>query len=333
MPDGKEAMLYTLSNNVGMEVDITNFGGIVTAIRIPDKNHKPGDVVLGFDSLEGYLADHPYFGAIIGRFGNRIENGRFELEGLEYNLAVNNGGNHLHGGLRGFDKVLWTASTNKTMDSVALILGYESQDMEEGYPGKLMVEVVYELNDSNELDISYRAVTDKTTHVNLTNHSYFNLNNCVGSIKEHELMIDADHVTKLKDNQIPDGSIIPVANTPFDFRTSKRVGEDFDTLQCGYDINFVVNNTSGELKRIASVYEENSGRTLEVLSTEPGVQLYTSYYVENIIGKSGIEYDRFSAICLETQHFPDSPNKPSFPSTVLKPGEEYVSVTIYRFSW
>lgn len=333
LQDGREVTLYSLSNDRGMEVDITNYGGIVTAIRIPDKNFKPGDVVLGFDTLEGYLGDHPYFGAIIGRFGNRIAKGRFELEGIEYELAVNNGGNHLHGGIVGFDKVLWTAAKEKTLDSVSLKLGYESLDMEEGYPGNLMVEVEYQLNDQNDLVISYRASTDKTTHINLTNHSYFNLNNCEGNIHDHELMIDADHITQLDASQIPDGEIVAVVNTPYDFRIARRVGEDIDKVPPGYDINYVVNDYNGELSKIASVYHEGSGRSMEVFSTEPGVQLYTSNYVENVHGKSGTIYEKHSALCLETQHFPDSPNKPDFPSTVLKPGDEYISVTIYRFKW
>lgn len=333
LPDGREVSLYTLDNGLGMEVDIANYGGIVTAIRIPDKNHEPGDVVLGFDKLEGYLEEHPYFGAIIGRVGNRIDKGRFELEGVEYKLAVNQAPSHLHGGIQGFDKVLWTAATEKKPDRVALKLGYESPHMEEGYPGNLLVEVEYLLNEKNDLVISYRATTDQTTHVNLTNHSYFNLNNCQGSILDHELMIDADHVTRLNEDQIPDGSIIPVENTPFDFRIAKKIGEEIEEVAPGYDINYVVNNYTGDLLRIASVHHEGSGRSMEVFTKEPGVQLYTANYVENIIGKSGIDYQMHSALCLETQHFPDSPNNPDFPSTVLKAGEEYSSATIYRFKW
>ncbi len=262
LPGGKEAFLYTLKNDRGMEVDITNYGGIV-----------------------------------------------------------------------GFDKVLWTAVTGKSLDTVSLNLGYESADMEEGYPGNLLVEVEYSLNDQNELLISYRATTDKTTHVNMTNHSYFNLNNCKGTVLDHELMIDADYVTRLDDSQIPDGSIVSVKDTAFDFRTSKLVGEDIQNVAPGYDINFVVNDYSGELLKVAAVYHEGSGRSMEVLTTEPGVQLYTANYIDSMIGKEGLEYKKHSAICLETQHYPDTPNKPSFPSTVLHPGEEYTSLTIYRFKW
>lgn len=333
MPDGREVTLYTLSNGCGMEVDITNFGGIVTSIRIPDKNHEPGDVVLGFDKLDAYLDEHPYFGAIIGRFANRIEYGRFELDGLEYKLAVNNGNCHLHGGLKGFDKVLWTGAIEKKPDSVALKLGYESPHMEEGYPGNLMVEVEYLLNAKNDLVISYRATTDQQTHVNLTNHSYFNLNNCKGNIRDHDLMIDADQVTPLNENQVPDGTMMEVAGTPFDFRTAKKIGEDIDELDMGYDINYVVNGYNGELQRIASVHHEGTGRSMEVFTSEPGVQLYTSNYVEHVQGKSGIEYNIHAAVCLETQHFPNTPNNPDFPSTLLNAGEEFSSVTIYRFQW
>lgn len=333
LPDGKEASLFQLKNNTGMEVDITNYGGIVTAIRIPDRNKEPGDVVLGFDSLDGYLGEHPYFGAIIGRYGNRINKGRFTLEGQEYTLAQNNGNNHLHGGITGFDKVLWTASKEKTLESVTLKLGYVSRDMEEGYPGNLMVEVDYTLNDSNELIIAYRATTDKTTHLNLTNHSYFNLNNCRGDILDHELMIDADNVTELNDESIPTGMILPVEGTCFDFRTAKPIGRDIEETAPGYDINYVINNADGELQRMAAVYHEKSGRSMDVLTTEPGVQLYTSNYIEEIPGKEGITYRKHAAVCLETQHFPDTPNQPSFPSTILNPGEEYNQVTIYRFKW
>lgn len=333
LPDGRSAELYTLNNGMGMEVDITNYGGIITSIRVPDKHKQPGDVVLGFDSLEEYLGDHPYFGAIIGRYGNRIGKGQFTLEGKEYTLAKNNGQNHLHGGNQGFDKVLWTASKEKTLDSVTLKLGYESKDMEEGYPGNLLVEVDYTLNDEHELIISYRATTDKTTHINLTNHAYFNLNNCEGDILDHHLMIDADKVTELDQESIPTGRIIDVEGTCFDFRKAKLIGQDIRDTAPGYDINYVLNDYDGELHRIASVYDEASGRSMDVLTTEPGVQLYTSNYVDGIRGKGGIVYNKHSALCLETQHFPDTPNQQTFPSTVLHAGEEYGQVTIYRFKW
>ena len=333
LPDGREAFLFSLKNDSGMEVDITNYGGIVTAIRIPDRNREPGDVVLGFDSLEGYLGEHPYFGAIVGRFANRINKGRFTLEGKEYKLAQNNGPNHLHGGIKGFDKVLWTASTEKTLDTVSLKLGYQSPDMEEGYPGNLLVEVDYTLNDMNELVISYRATTDKTTVLNLTNHSYFNLDNCRGDILDHELMIDGDRVTELNADSIPTGKILDVEGSCFDFRTAKPIGADIGETAPGYDINYVVNGYDGGLRRIATLYHEGTGRVMDVLTTEPGVQLYTSNYVEGITGKEGIYYDKHSAVCLETQHFPDAPNQQSFPSTVLHPDEEYQQVTIYRFKW
>jgi aldose 1-epimerase len=333
LTDGREVTLFTLNNSKGMEVDIMNFGGIVTSIRIPDKNKTPGDVVLGFDNLEDYQGEHPYFGALIGRFENRIDKGEFTLEGKDYKLAQNNGPNHLHGGLKGFDKVLWTAATEKSLDRVSLKLGYESADMEEGYPGNLMVEVDYTLNEQNELIISYRATTDKTTIINLTNHSYFNLNNCKGDILDHQLMIDADQVTELNENSIPTGKILDVEGTCFDFRTAKALGTDIEGTAPGYDINYILNDYDGELHRIATVYHEGTGRTMDVLTSEPGVQLYTSNYIESIPGKEGVEYKKHSALCLETQNFPDAPNHAAFPSTVLKPGDEYQQVTIYRFKW
>ncbi|MCF8226987.1 MAG: galactose mutarotase [Bacteroidales bacterium] len=333
LPDGKKVFLFTLSNEPGMEVDITNYGGIVTAIRIPDKSKNPGDVVLGFDRLEGYLGEHPYFGAIVGRFANRISRAAFVLDGKKYKLAANQGNNHLHGGIKGFDKVVWTPSVEKKPDAVTLKLGYNSPDMEEGYPGNLMVEVDYTLNDRNELVIEYRTSTDKKTHVNLTNHSYFNLNNCRGDILDHILMIDADRVTELNDESIPTGRILEVEGTCFDFRAAKPVGQDIAETAPGYDINYVVNNYDGEMKRIAALYHEASGRSLDVLTTLPGVQLYTSNYIGSIHGKKGIEYKKHAAICLETQHFPDTPNQPDFPSTVLHPGNTYEQATIYRFKW
>lgn len=333
LPDGREALLFNLKNDRGMEVDITNFGGIITSIRMPDRHKEPGDIVLGFDTLDAYLGEHPYFGAIVGRYANRITAGRFTLEGTEYKLVRNNGPNHLHGGKVGFDKKLWTAVTEKSLEAVTLKLGYQSPDMEEGYPGNLMVEVDYTLNDQNELIITYRARTDKTTHVNLTNHSYFNLDNCRGDILDHELMIDADRVTELNADSVPTGTILEVADSCFDFRSAKTIGEDMDETSPGYDINYIVNNHDGELKRIATLYHEGSGRVMDVLTTQPGVQLYTSNYVENITGKEGRTYNKHAAVCLETQHFPDTPNQQSFPSTVLHAGEAYQQVTIYRFKW
>ena len=331
-PEGREVLKYTLKNHKGMEVDIITFGAIVTAIRIPDKNNEPGDVVLGFDTLEEYLDDHPYFGAMVGRVCNRIGNARFELEGKVFKITANEGANQLHGGNRGFDKKVWTAYTDKTPDQLSLMLGYESADGEEGYPGSLLVEVEYALNDDNELSITCRAKTDKPTHVNLTNHSYFNLNNCEGNIHRHELMIDADRITELNPESIPTGAILPVESTPYDFRLSTPIGDRIDKVAPGYDINYVLDNKVRDLTRVAAVSDPASGRSMEVLTTLPGIQLYTSNHVNGIRGKEGKVYEKHCAVCLETQHFPDSPNQSSFPSTVLMPGEEYSAITIYRFS-
>jgi len=332
LPDGKEIYKYSLKNHRGMEVDIINFGAIVTSIRVPDANGNPGDVVLGFDSLEEYLGDHPYFGAMAGRVCNRVGNSRFELEGRIYHITPNEGNNHLHGGIKGFDKQVWTAYSDKTPDQVSLKLGYESPDGEEGYPGTLLVEIEYSLNDQNELGITCRAKSDKATHVNLTNHSYFNLNSCNGTIHNHELFIDADSIVELDESSIPTGKIVPVESTPYDFRLAIPVGERIEEVKPGYDINYVLDMKSRDLTRVAAVYDPQSGRTMEVLTTLPGIQLYTANYVDGIKGKEGMVYKKHSAVCLETQYFPDSANHPSFPSTVLLPGEEFSAVTVYRFS-
>jgi aldose 1-epimerase len=331
-PEGKEVFKYTLKNHHGMEVDIITYGGIITAIRFPDSRNEPGDVVLGFDTLEEYLGDHPYFGAMVGRVCNRVGKSRFELEGRIFHITANEGANQLHGGARGFDKQVWTAYSDKSPDQISLLLGYESADGEEGYPGALMVEVEYSLNDSNELGISCRAKSDKPTHVNLTNHSYFNLNNCEGSIRDHELMIAAESITELDGESIPTGRILPVESTPYDFRLSTDIGERIDKVAPGYDINYVVAKDTRELTRVAAVHDPVSGRSMEVLTTLPGVQLYTSNYVDGIKGKGGKLYKKHCALCLETQFFPDTPNQPQFPSTILLPGEEYAAVTVYRFS-
>jgi aldose 1-epimerase len=331
-PEGKEVFKYTLKNHQGMEVDIISYGAIITAIRVPDRNHEPGDVVLGFDTLEEYLGDHPYFGAMVGRVCNRVGKSRFELEGRIFHITANEGANQLHGGKKGFDKQVWTAYSQKTPDQQSLILGYESADGEEGYPGSLLVEVEYSLNEKNELGISCRAKTDKPTHVNLTNHSYFNLNNCKGTIKEHELMIASGSITELDGESIPTGRILPVESTPYDFRLSTAIGDRIDQVAPGYDINYVLDMEPGELTRVAAVHDSESGRSMEVLTTLPGIQLYTSNHVDGIKGKAGLVYEKHSAVCLETQFFPDSPNQTQFPSTVLMPGEEYSAITVYRFS-
>lgn len=332
LPGGKEVHRYTLKNDKGMEVDIINYGAIITAIRVPDKKHEPGDVVLGFDTLEEYLGDHPYFGAVAGRVCNRIGNARFELDGKIFSLTANEGVNQLHGGKKGFDKQLWTGSMAKTPDQVSLILGYESQDGEEGYPGNLLVEIEYSLNDDNELGIRFRAKSDKPTHVNLTNHSYFNLNNSKGNVYDYELFIDSDEVCELNEESIATGKLLPVEGTAYDFSLSTSIGDRIGEIGMGYDINYVLDNPSRELTRVAAMHDPASGRTMEVLTTLPGVQLYTSNYIDRIKGKGGLIYEKHCAVCLETQYYPNSANQISFPSTVLRPGETFDEVTIYRFS-
>lgn len=336
-PEGVPVNVYTLTNAAGMEVRITNYGGTVVSIKTPDRQGTMGDVVLGFDTLDGYLHNTPYFGVIVGRYGNRIAKGQFSLDGVTYTLARNDGENHLHGGVRGFDKVVWTAKTVDTADGPALELGYLSKDGEEGYPGNLAVTVRYRLDDHNALHIEYTATTDKPTVVNLTNHSYFNLAG-TGDILSHVVEIDADRFTPVDKGLIPTGVLQPVAGTPFDFRTPTAIGAriDADNRQLqyagGYDHNFVLNKAPGTLGLAARVTDPASGRVLEVSTTEPGVQFYSGNFLDGTVtGKGGRAYQKHAAFALETQHFPDSPNHPDFPSTVLRPDQTYHTTTIYAF--
>ena len=339
MADGKLIDLYTLTNHQGMRVAITNYGGIVVSIVVPDRNGKPGDVVLGFENLDGYLAKEPYFGALIGRYGNRIGNARFMLNGVVHKLPANDGPNSLHGGLQGFDKRVWTAHEIRG-EHPALELTYLSKDGEEGYPGNLSAKVVYTLTDDNALRIDYTATTDKDTVLNLTNHSYFNLaGEGHGDVLKHQIMINAGRFTPIDGTLIPTGELRKVDGTPFDFRQPVSIGAriDADDEQIkygkGYDHNFVLNRSGAGLSLAARVTDPESGRVLEVLTTQPGLQFYTANFLDGSIhGKGGKPYGRRSAFCLETQHFPDSPNKPSFPSTELKPGQTYHQITVFKFS-
>ena len=339
-PDGQDADIYTLTNSGGAEVKITNYGGIVTSLRVPDRNGKLDDIVLGFDNLDAYLKGHPYFGAIIGRYGNRIAKGRFTLHGLEYKLAVNNGENHLHGGIKGFDKVVWNAKPRKVANGAALELTYLNKDGEEGYPGNLSVKVVYTLTNANELKIDYSATTDKDTVVNLTHHSYFNLaGQGNGDILNHRLFVNAARFTPTDAGSIPTGELRSVRGTPFDFTRATTIGarinQDYEQLRLGkgYDHNFVLNGKIGTLRRVARVSESTSGRAMEVWTTEPGMQLYSGNFLDGTLtGKDGKVYQQRYGFCLETQHYPDSPNKPKFPTTVLRKGDRYHTITIYKFS-
>lgn len=328
--DGKKVSLYTLTNAKGREVTITNYGGTVTSFVTPDKNGKKTSIIIGFDSLQPYLQKPPYFGALVGRYGNRIGDAKFTLDGKTYQLAANNGKNHLHGGLKGFDKVVWDASIiNDNVPS--LTLKYLSKDGEEGYPGNLNVTVKYTFTDDDGLKIEYSAETDKATPVNLTNHSYFNLTGDVSNtILDHTLMIDADQYTPVDTTLIPTGEIKSVKGTPFDFTSAKKIGRGMDLVKGGYDHNWVLNKKDS-LQKVAELSDSVSGRTMEVYTTQPGLQFYTGNFLDGTFtNRGGAPIKLHTALCLETQHFPDSPNKPNFPSTILKPGEKYHSVTIYK---
>ena len=330
--------LYTLRNNNGVEAAICNYGGLVISFKMPDRFGRFGDVVLGYDNLADYIKDTPYFGAMIGRYGNRIAKGKFTLDGKEYTLAINNGPNALHGGLKGFDKVVWEPKILARSEGPSLQLRYTSKDGEEGYPGNLSVTAVYTLTDDNALKLEYTATTDKDTVLNLTQHSYFNLAG-KGDILNHTVMIPADKFTSVDSTLIPTGELKPVDGTPFDFRTptpiGARIGQDDEQLKFGggYDHNWVINKPMGKLGLMARVFEPTSGRVLEVLSTEPGLQFYTGNFLDGkLTGKGGWVYQRRNAFCMEPQHYPDSPNQPNFPSVVLKPGQVYKNTIVFKFS-
>jgi len=340
--EGVQVDLYTLRNAKGMEAKITNYGGIVTSLKVPDRSGQPGEVVLGFDTLDGYLSpeyakSNPYFGALIGRYGNRIGKAAFTLDGKEYKLAANNGPNHLHGGVKGYDKVVWEAKPLRGEDP-ALELRYFSKDGEEGYPGNLTITAVYSLTGDNALKVDFTATTDKDTIVNLTHHSYFNLAG-KQDILGHEVMIAAERFTPVDITLIPTGELKPVQGTPFDFNSPTAIGarinqnEEQLNFGKGYDHNWVINKAPGELGLMARVYEPTTGRVLEVLSTEPGLQFYSGNFLDGTLqGRGGWTYQFRNGFCMEPQHYPDSPNKPQFPPVVLKPGQTYRNTILYRFS-
>ena len=336
--EGVDVKLYTLRNSHGAEVSICNYGGLVTSLKVPDKNGSFGDVVLGYDNLADYIKSSPYFGALIGRYGNRIAKGQFSLDGKDYTLATNNGPNTLHGGLKGFDKVVWQARAYQSESGPSLELTYLSKDGEEGYPGNLSVKAVYTLTEDNALKLEYTATTDKDTIANLTHHSYFNLAGN-GDVLNHVVMIDADKFTPVDSTLIPTGELKPVEGTPFDFRTptavGARIGQNDEQLKLGhgYDHNWIINDYTGKVRLMAHVYEPTSGRVLEVFSSEPGLQFYSGNFLDGTLkGKGGWVYQFRDGFCMEPQHFPDSPNKPNFPSVVLKPGTVCHNTIIYRFS-
>lgn len=344
LPDGRETHLYTLENERGLRADISDFGGTVVNLLVPDRRGERADVSLGFAEAAPYLTDSPFFGALIGRYGNRIAAGRFTLDGKTYQLSMKGPPTEtsatLHGGVMGFDKVLWTVRPVIRDGHPTLVLTYFSRDGEEGFPGNLQVEVTYTLTSSNELRIDYSATTDQPTPVNLTNHTYFNFHGeGAETILDHVLTLNASHIVPVKPGLIPTGELLPVRGTPFDFTQpeviGRRINEEHPQLKLagGYDHTWVLDRNEGTLTPAATVHEPRSGRTMEVLTTEPGVQLYAGNFLTgNITGKSGRKYLHRSGFCLETQHFPDSPNQPAFPSTILRPGQTYRTTTVYRFS-
>ncbi len=331
--ENEAVIQYTLTNPSGMQVSILNYGGTVTSILTPDKENKMGDVILGFDSLPGYLQKtNPYFGCLVGRYGNRIGKGKFTIDNQTYQLTVNNNGNTLHGGIRGLDKVMWKA-TRPAGDS-SLQLTYTSKDGDQGFPGTLVMEVIYTLTADNSLQIAYQATTDKPTPVALTNHCYFNLSGGKeATILNHEVTIMADKYTVVDSLLIPTGALPDVKGTPMDFTSPKKIGKEINLVTGGYDHNWVLTKTGTSPEKVATAYDAGSGRLMEVFTTEPGLQFYTGNFLDSTLhGKNNWVYAKHAAFCMETQHFPDGPNQPSFPNTILKPGETYKSVTYYRFS-
>lgn len=331
---------YTLKNEKGMEISVITYGGIITSWTAPDKNGNYQDIALGYDSLEQYEKSSPFFGALIGRYGNRIAKGKFTLDGTEYQLATNDGQNHLHGGVKGFDKVVWTASESSTDNTASLVLTYLSKDMEEGYPGNLQTKVTYTLNNDNTLEVVYEATTDKKTIVNLTQHSYFNLSGDFSkTILDHEITINADKLVPVDATLIPTGQLTDVSNTPFDFRQAKAIGKDIEANDeqlkrgQGYDHCWVLNNQNEGMRFAASAYHPESGRLMEVSTDEPGIQLYTGNFLDGTLpSKHAGTYGHRTGFCLETQHYPDSPNQKDFPSVVLNPSENYKTTTTFKFS-
>ncbi len=336
LPDGTSVDIYTLKNASGVEARIMTYGATLVSLKLPDRGGVLADVNLGFDTLDGYLGTHPYFGVIVGRYANRIAKARFTLDGIEYRLAQNNNENTLHGGLKGFDKVVWKAEPAPVPGGVGLKLTYLSKDMEEGYPGNLAVAVVYALTDGNELRIDYEATTDKKTPVNLSNHAYWNLKGAGnGDILGHVLRLEADRITAVDSavNLIPTGEILPVAGTSFDFTSPHAIGERIALVEGGYDHNFVLKSGGGTLALAAHVEEPGSGRVLEIWTDQPAIQLYTGNFLDGtVVGKGGQAYRKHYGFCLETQHFPDSPNHSNFPSTILDPGQTYRTTTVHKFS-
>ncbi len=338
-PDGRAVRHYTLRNAQGMTAGIITYGAIVVSLTAPDKNGRYDDVVLGYDNLADYIKVSPYFGAIVGRYGNRIGKGKFTLDGRTYTLATNDGENHLHGGIRGFDKVVWDDEPVDRADAVGVKLSYLSRDGEEGYPGNLKISVIYLLTNKNELRIEYEATTDKATPVNVTHHGYFNLTGGQRDILGHELMLNAEKFTPVDAGLIPTGELRPVQGTPMDFRKRTAIGaridDSYEQLQFGggYDHNWVLNKKGDAMTLAAEVYEPTTGRLMTVRTTEPGIQFYAGNFLDGTItGKDGVVYEHRYGFCLETQHYPDSPNKPDFPSTILRPGRVYRTTTVYAFS-
>lgn len=337
--NGQPVYLYTLTNSKGSTMKVTNYGARVTSLKVPDEEGKMVDVVLGFDNLQDYLDNHTYFGAIVGRYGNRISDGKFTLDGEQYSLVRNNMDNHLHGGYKGFDQRVWKGEAVKTSEGASVKLNYLSKDGEEGYPGNLDVTITYTLTNDDEFVFDIEATTDEATVVNLTNHNYYNLNGAKSDAMDHELMINADRFTPIDDEWIPTGEIRPVEGTPMDFTTPTKVGsrinDDYKQLEngAGYDHNYVLNGSGTRMDLAATAYSPMSGILMKVYTDQPGVQFYSGNFLDGSLeGKNGITYEERYAICLETQHFPDSPNHPNFPSTVLRPGEEYSTTTVFDFS-
>lgn len=333
MPDGREVELYALTNVHGMRARIITYGATIVSLEVPHREGNLADIALGYDGLEDYISDSAYLGCVVGRYANRVAKGRFTLDGVEYQLARNDGENHLHGGIRGFHKVVWKGEPLERAHSGSVRLTYFSRDGEEGYPGNLSCSVTYTLTDQNELRISYNAETDRATPVNLTQHTYFNLaGHGSGHILGHELMLNADRFIPVDDRLVPTGEILTVKDTPMDFTGFKTIGAEIDRVEGGFDHNYVLRTEPGELTLAAKIYEPVSGRVMEIHTTEPGIQFYSGNFLDgSITGKSGMVYRKHYGLCLETQHYPDSPNNPQFPSAILSPGETYTHETVLKF--